>query len=315
MSNRPKRPAAGADPVPYPSHSHAADAADAAHAAATAESGWTTGDDPAPPNAASLRLVPAVERAVRLLDLLARSGEPQPLSDLCRQLSLPKSSVHGLLTTLTALGLTIRGDHQTYSMGPRVLQWAGQYSSQSVLVNAFNTLAAELAALNAETMMLAVLDGSDVVYLACRQGNRPLAVNFRVGGRFPACCTSSGKAIMATLPQERVRQLMADGGLRRLTRHSVTSPAILLRQLDETRLRGFAIDDEETAEGMYCFGAGVFGAGQPQAVAAVAVSLIKASATPRRSQEIIASLRALAERLSARLGGDHTTAAASHDWT
>lgn len=249
------------------------------------------------------RLVPAVERAVRLLDLLAQAREPQPLAALARSAGLPKSSAHGLLGTLAALGLAERSADGDFSLGHRVLAWAGAHAAGSDLVGAFGAIAAALPALAEETVMLAVLDGSDVVYLACRPGSRPLAVNFRVGGRFPAFVTSSGKAMLATLPEERVRALVeAAGGLRRLAPRSVTSTTGLLRQLRQARAEGFAVDDEETAAGMNCFGAPVFDGRGSEAVAAVAVSLIKASTTARRRAETIAAIRDLAGQLSRRLG-------------
>ena len=231
-----------------------------------------------------------------------RSREPLSLAELAKTLAIPKSSAHGLLATLTELDLVVRDDDGGFTLGPRPLLWAGAYTLQSRVVAAFDALAHGHEALAAETVMLAVLDGADVMYLACRQGRRPLAVNFRVGERFPACCTSSGKAMLATMPEPRVRALMAGDGLRRLTRHSVASTTGLLRQLRTAAAQGWAIDDEETAEGMHCFGAPVFAAGRNEAVAAVAVSLIKASATPRRITDIVGAIRALAAQISERLG-------------
>ncbi len=256
-------------------------------------------------------LVPAVERATRLLDHLAQSREPATLATLVRELGLPKSSVHGLLATLTGLDLVRRLPAGEFVLGPRVLQWANGYASQTGLVGAFNEHAGRIDALRTETVMLAVLDEADVVYLACRQGSRPLAVNFRVGGRFPATCTSSGKAMLSTQPDQAVRTRLAANGLRRLTRHSIGSMATLLRQLGEAREHGHAVDDEETAEGMYCFGAPVFSAGQLEATAAVAVSLIKATVTPRRRNETVAAITELAALLSERLGGSRPQPAES----
>jgi IclR family transcriptional regulator, blcABC operon repressor len=265
----------------------------------------TVSTQPRPPASApaSTGLVPAVERAIGLIDHLAESRKPATLAEIVRDLDLPKSSAHGLLATLAAFGLVERLPGGEFALGPRVLQWAHAYTLQSDVVGAFNQFAAEKTGLlGVETLMLAVLDGADVVYLACRPGSRALAVNYRVGGRFPACCTASGKAMLATLPDVRVKTLMADGGLRRLTRQSVASTGALRKQLERIRKSGFAIDDEETANGMHCYGAAVFAAGHREAAAAVAVSLIKASTTPRRTGEIVTAIRELASRLSERLG-------------
>ena len=138
--------------------------------------------------------VPAVDRAVRLIDALAASHEPLALAELARRLALPKSSVHGLLATLVAHGLARRNDDGEFSLGTRPLQWADAYVAQSDILRAFDANARRIEPLATETVMLAVLEGAEVLYLACRPGSRPLAVNFRVGGRFPAAFTSSGKA-------------------------------------------------------------------------------------------------------------------------
>jgi DNA-binding IclR family transcriptional regulator len=249
-------------------------------------------------------MVPAVERAVRLLDALALARRPASLASLARILPAPKSSLHGLLATLVELDLVRRDEAGEFALGPRALQWAGAYSLKSDVVGAFHQHADRTAELASETVMLAVLDGSDVLYLACRPGSRALAVNFRVGGRYPACCTSSGKAMLANLNEAAVRSLYAGNRqLPRPTRHSVASLAALERQLAEVRRRGYAIDDEEVAEGMQCFGAPVFAAGSATPVAAVAVSLIKAGTGAARRAQVIAAVRALAAGLSARLGG------------
>ena len=109
--------------------------------------------------------------------------------------------------------------------------------------------------------------------------------------------------MLATLPAERVDGLVARALPGRLTRQSVADRGALERQLLAARASGYAVDDEETAEGMNCFGAPVYAAGGGQAVAAVGVSLIKSTTTAQRRAQVIASIRELARRLSARLGG------------
>ncbi|MCA3178371.1 MAG: IclR family transcriptional regulator [Burkholderiaceae bacterium] len=263
----------------------------------------TTSTRSAPPaDDGATRLVPAVERAVRLLDALAASRQPRSLAELARTLALPRSSVHGLLATLVALGLARRNGDAEFSLGPKALQWADAYGTSADVLRAFDAHVDRFAALGTETVMLATLDGADVVYLACRQGSRPLAVNFRVGGRFPAACTSSGKAMLAALPDAAVRERVGAGPLPRLTRHGLPSVAALLRQLDGVRRQGVAIDDEETAEGMQCFGAAIRGPRGDDAMAAVAVSVIKAGLTPRRRTELVDAIRRLADAVAVELG-------------
>ncbi len=253
-------------------------------------------------NSLASALVPAVERAVALLDVLAEVEESVALADLQRRTGFPKSSLHGLLNTLTQLGLIYRNDEQRYSLGSKCLQWGDAYAHQTRVILAFNEATKTLAALQEETVMLAVLQKANVQYLSCREGNRALAVKFRVGGSFPAACTSTGKAILATLSNDKVKTLMGEHGLQRQTRFSVASVDALLKQLERFRHAGYAVDDEEMAEGMHCFGAPVFTAGKSEAIAAVAVSLIKASTSVKRKQEVIQQVADLAKEISRRLG-------------
>lgn len=263
-----------------------------------------TNDAEAVEAGAAPRLVPAVVRAVALLDALAARPEPAGVSELARELGLPKSTVHGLAVTLLHCGLLQRGRDGTFSLGPRPVAWAGAFSERSNLIAAFDEIARDFAPLAEETVMLSVLDGAEVFYLGCRHGSKPLAVNFRVGGRFPAWCTSTGKSMLASLPPEQARKLLERADARPLTRHGPGSLDALADQLAQVAAAGYAVDDEETAEGMNCFGAPVFAAGSRQALAAVGVSLIKSTTTPERRAQVIDAIRTLAGRLSAQLGAE-----------
>jgi DNA-binding IclR family transcriptional regulator len=108
--------------------------------------------------------------------------------------------------------------------------------------------------------------------------------------------------MLACLPDRVLRERLGQAPLPRLTRHGVGSAAVLLRQLQSVRRQGFAIDDEETAEGMQCFGAAIHDASAEEAGAAVAVSVIKAGLTAARREELIAGIQALASAISIELG-------------
>lgn len=246
--------------------------------------------------------VPAVTRATRLLDALAHAREPMPLSELTRQLNLPKSTVHGLCTTLVQAGLVTRFENGTYHLGLHIMDLAHAFLARTDLTVQFAKLWDSLALLPEETIILSVLDGADVVYIACRNGSRPLGVGFRIGMRLPANCTASGKALLSSLSPERVGELMGTAGLRPLTRKSVAELATLQRQLALVRKRGYSVDDEETRDGMICFGAPVFDSSRDEAVAGVGVSLLKA--TVDQSQRVLAAqaVKQMAEALSKSMG-------------
>lgn len=246
--------------------------------------------------------VPAVLKAVQVLDVLAASRDPLSLAQLTRRLGLPKSSVLGLCTSLTLTGLLTRHDNGAYHLGTHLVDLAHAYLANTDLTKEFVDAWESLQVLPGEGAVLAVLDGADSVYVACRNGDLPLGVTYRIGMRLPASCTATGKALLSTLPEARVRELYRGGALPRLTRHSLTSLKALLDDLRRTRERGYAVDDEETREGMCCFGAPVFDSSGSHAIAAVAVSTLKAQTDPGKTELAVSAVTRLAALLSKRLG-------------
>jgi len=244
--------------------------------------------------------VPSVVRAVRILEAVGNAARPPTLGELARTLGIPKSTAHDLCTTLVQERLLVRSPEGRFRLGVRVLELYRAYDAASDLSAAFAEVCDELLPRHEETLVLSVLDGREVVYVACRNGTQPIAVNYRIGLRLPAHCTATGKAILSALPEERVRQLFGSGALPRPTRHSVGSVEELLRELEATRRRGYSVDDEETVEGMCCVGAAVRGRGDVRA--GVAFSTVKARVTPARLEELARQVTSLAQRLSERLG-------------
>lgn len=249
-------------------------------------------------------IVPSIIKAVHILDTLAAAKEPMTLAELTQRLELPKSSVLALCTSLAMTGMLSRLDSGAYRLGMHLVDLSHAYLSNIDLTREFVSTWDALAMLPGEGIVLGVLDGSDVVYVACRNGDLPLGVTYRIGMRLPASCTATGKALLSTLPDERIRAIYHNTELGQLTPHSHKTLKALLKDLHETRLRGYAIDDEETREGMCCYGAPVFDASGNYAIAAVAVSSLKRPAvrggTHSIPQVVLEFARALSKRLGAK---------------
>lgn len=247
-------------------------------------------------------IVPSIIKGVQILDTLAAAGEPLTLADLTQRLELPKSSVLALCASLVRTGMMNRLDSGAYRLGMHLVDLSHACLANIDLTREFVSTWDELAVLPGEGIVLGVLDGMDVIYVACRNGDRPLGVTYRIGMRLPASCTATGKALLSTLPDERVRAIFRNRGLEKLTTHSHATLKALLKDLQATRLRGYAIDDEETREGMCCFGAPVFDASGNHAVAAVAVSTLKRSTQRGGKHSMPQAVQAFARALSKRLG-------------
>ncbi|MBB2160155.1 IclR family transcriptional regulator [Gluconacetobacter sacchari] len=245
--------------------------------------------------------VPALRRAVAILDYISASSEAPTLSGLARALGLPKSTAHGLVQAMEELGLLARAADGTLRTGPHSLRWAGDFLARTDLVSAFRQSIAESWRSAQFTVTMTVLDGNEVVYIACSEANRPLDVAFRIGMRLPAPFTATGKALLAARPDRDLDALFARGFPAPLTRYSVASMPDLRRELAETRQRGFSIDDGQIREGLFCLGATV-GDHAGQAVAALALSLTRSEASPDMVAMLGRSLMDAAADLSRRLG-------------
>jgi DNA-binding IclR family transcriptional regulator len=255
-----------------------------------------------PAAAKSRELAPALSRGVAILDLIARSRRTWSLTEIATELQIAKSSAFALCATLASAGLLERQRDGTYRLGLRLVDLANARLEDSDLAGAFYKTWDSLGVFRQEAVILAVRDGVEMVYIACRNSPLPLGVTFRIGMRLPACCTATGKASLSTLAEEEVRALYRKQRLARLTAESVGSVEALLAQLAAVRRRGYSVDDGETREHMCSFGAPVFNRDSRQAVAGVAISFLKANldgATRARAAEVV---KDFAAQLSKSLG-------------
>ena len=247
-------------------------------------------------------IVPAVSRALTLLDRLAQQREPMSLALLTSELALPKSSVHGLCNTLMSFGYLRRQPDGAFLIGPRVMTLAEAFVSGTDVAQEFSALWANAGAAPEETVVLSVLSGTDALYVAVRNSARPLGLAFNVGMRLPAYLSGSGKATLAQRPPDEVRKLFSAGLQTHFTRKGPREVEGLLKELAATRKRGYSIDDEAVREGVYSFGAPVFDA-TGQAVAGVAVVINKALLGADRGERHRDAALTVARLLSGRLGG------------
>ncbi len=238
---------------------------------------------------------PAAYRAIQVLETLAAERGPLTISALALRIPLAKSTVSNLLTTLEATGM-VRKVSAGWAVGFKALEIGQSVLASTDLVSEFRRQVSALPTLASETALLAVLEGTDVLYLARHDGGSRVRLASDVGRRLPATVTSLGKAMLASLPAAQVEDLLADiTELPRPTRRSLRDKAALMADLTAVRQRGYAIDDEENTIGVTCFGVAVPTATQPTAVSS---TLVTQRLTPVLRAGIVSDLTELATRLS-----------------
>jgi IclR family transcriptional regulator, blcABC operon repressor len=242
--------------------------------------------------------VPAVTRASAILTALAEAkGQPLSVSELARQLGLPKSSTANLCLALEAERLVGRVE-SGYLLGRRLVELGGAYLATIDQVQEFYAACRRQPLISGLTARVALLDGLDVLYLARYDGTQPIRLTANIGDRFPANCTATGKALMALMDpaalEERLRGRRVLAGL---TDKSITDPARLRTVLEEVRRTGYAVDDEETTPGVTCLSIAVPGFRTDSDPFAISVTTMTSSLDADLTRALLAELREIGRAL------------------
>lgn len=244
-------------------------------------------------------LAPAVTRAALILEVLMQSaGDSVGPSELARRLGLPKSSIANICGALADAGL-VRRVGTGFALGRRLAELGGAYLATVDQVQEFYEMARQLPTGSEETIQLAVLDGLEVVYLARHDGRQPVRLTSGIGRRLPAFSTATGKVALASLDDTELdRRLAGLTTLPRPTRRAHGNVDELLADIAEVRRRGYAMDDEETMEGVVCYGVLVPSRQPGEAPCAASITLLKVRATAERVPALLGDLNRLAAELS-----------------
>jgi IclR family transcriptional regulator, acetate operon repressor len=248
--------------------------------------------------------VRSVARAMRLVQIVAGGpAEGLPLSELAKALGTSKSTTLSLARTLTACGMLRDGlPGPRYTLGTGLIRLGDIARGQLPLGDVCRPLLAELSDLTKMTSRLAICDDGFPVFIERVDGPGSVRFHTPLGQREMPHSSAAGKAILATMTSERARDVCGQAGLPRRTSHTITDLASLLENLALVRSNGFALDDEEDAEGIFCLGAAFFG--HDGAVAgAVSVTGIKGDLPAWRVNELGQAVRRAADQVSAILGG------------
>jgi DNA-binding IclR family transcriptional regulator len=245
-----------------------------------------------------------VKSAYRALDVLeAIAAGPASLSELSRMLDIPKSSLHGLMRTLTERGwVTATPGGARFRLGLRALQVGTRFVDEDEVVAQVGPSLDRLAAATGETVQQARLDGDRVVYVAKRDTTHPVRIISSIGTRLPAHATALGKALLATRSDDEVRAVLRPP-LAALTARTLVDPDDLLADLARVREHGWAHDDGEAAEGLRCFAVAVPAGRGDAPTDAVSVSVPAFRLDDEREQRVVQSLLEEQMRLSGPLGG------------
>lgn len=242
----------------------------------------------------------SVTRVMDVLDLFGKVHEELTLTEISRRLAVPKSSAHALLQAMRRRGyLSWNPATKGFSIGLRVVALSQAAPVLRMLQQRARPHMELLALTLRETVMLGAFETESVVCVDTVESPDPVRFTVQLGERRPLYCTSLGKLYLASLSDEDVRRMLADG-LRRQTPATITEIDELLEQLRAVRRSGFATNKAESIEGVYSFGVPIPSrSGVP--VAGLSVVGV-AERIAAKEEHVVRELRQAATRLSGELG-------------
>jgi DNA-binding IclR family transcriptional regulator len=243
----------------------------------------------------------ALERSLDILDCLAAGDEPLRLSQLADRIGVERSNTLRLIRSLQARGYVERDESRRYFLGLKALQLARVVLRRLDVVEAGQEVLRALGHATGEAAHLAVLQGRHAVHLGWVESAAPVRVTQEVGQREPAHCSAVGKSLLAYLPASELRRLFPTGRLPIYTSHTLSTLRALKHDLDLTRQRGYAFDDQEFYEGVRCIAAPVRNH-VGTVVASIAISAPAIRLSDARKAGVAELVKKHAEWLSERLG-------------
>lgn len=197
-------------------------------------------------------------RVLEIFELLSKYKSGLAIKDISEKLNIPQSSTSNLVKTLYDSGYITQGESKKYILGVRLIQ-LGTIAMESFDISvAAKPILKKLVDKIQETVFLAIRSHHEVVYIVKIDSNRSVSTSAQPGYRKPLYSTGLGKVFLAFMPEEERNEILSNVELVPITSHTITDKDLLIRQLEQTKVQGYSIDDEEGEEGLYCIAAPVW---------------------------------------------------------
>lgn len=243
-------------------------------------------------------MINSIVRGVTILNLF-RGSKTLSLKEISEQSGLNKTTAHSIVLTLLAQRLLAQNKRtRKYALGPALFELGSLYRQRIDAYGVCLPLMRELSQKTGFTVQLSVLIESDVMYLSRVVTSEFLGFSSADGVRVSAHCTSSGKAMLATLSDERLLELFPEETLPGRTEYSIRTRTQLFEEVGKIRVAGYARDYQEAEVGLAGMAIG-FMAEQPMAIS---MSLTAQAVDDGKGERMIEPLIATRMEITKQLG-------------
>jgi IclR family acetate operon transcriptional repressor len=260
------------------------------------------GRTPSKPGVATAQ-VQSLTRGLSILECLAKAEGGLTLTDIGQRLQLPPSTAHRLLTTLEKMGYVYQaGDLGLWYVGLQAFAVGSSFLAGRDWVAQSHGYMRRLMEQSGETANLAILDGTEAVFIDQVQCREMMRTIVRLGSRVPLHASGVGKAIFAALPDEQIDAILKVKGLPRITENTITAPETMWASLRVIRQRGWSFDDEEHAVGTRCVASPIYDE-HAEMLGAISVAGPSSRLPDARIKQLGPVVAHVAEDITRRIGG------------
>ncbi len=246
--------------------------------------------------------ISTVSRTLKILEAFDAKTPALRLTDIATKVNLHKSTVYRLLSFLVSENyLEFDAVSKKYRLGYKFLILASVVLNDLDITDISKPIMRELVETTGQTANLAVLDRDAVIYIAKVEPSSSIRISTRVGARVPAHCTALGKVLLANVSENNLDKILSKMKLPRFTNSTITDKESLKRELNEIKVKGYAIDHEEFLDGLVCVAYPIFDY-KSDGIAAISISGPVTVFKDEQIREWIKLLKLSSQSISKQLG-------------
>ncbi|HEV8256036.1 MAG TPA: IclR family transcriptional regulator C-terminal domain-containing protein [Casimicrobiaceae bacterium] len=247
--------------------------------------------------------VQSLTRGLSILEALAKSSAGLTLTDVAQRVQLPPSTTHRFLSTLERMGYVYQaGDLGLWYVGLQAFTVGTTFLANRDFVAQSHASMHRLMEQAGETANLAILDGTEAVFIAQVQCHEMMRTLVKLGSRVPLHASGVGKALFAALSDEQIDAILKVRGLPRITENTIVVPETMWAALRVIRQRGYSFDDEEHARSTRCVGAAIYDE-HAEPLGAISIAGPSTRLADERIRQLGPIVAHIAEELTRHLGG------------
>ncbi len=245
--------------------------------------------------------VPALDKALAIIETLASQDEPIGVSEICKLVDIPKTSVFFILNTLEQTQYLSKTEDSKYKLGNKFINLGLTLLSKIDIRKFAAPLMKELMHETGFTVHLAILDQYEAIYVEKMENQAFVKFSTFVGQRQSLHASGVGKALASQLSEERLDLVIQHMGLPAKTENTITSAKDFKAALEVARKQGYAVEDEEGEYGVRCIGACIYGHdGKPEA--AISITALRTELPVQDIPGVALKVKQTALRISEVLG-------------